>query len=228
MRKGNILVIDDEEDLLELIEYNLAKEGYQVSTVTSGERALDMVRQTPPQLILLDWMLPGLDGLEICKRLKSDRKTQNIPIIMISAKGEDVDLVTGLEIGADDYIPKPFSPRVLLARVKNALRRKNNSSSDEPQILNFPNLEIHCDRYEVMVKGKAIELTPTEFRLLVCLAKKPGWVFSRKHLIKTVHGEDYPVTDRSVDVQIVGLRKKMGAVGDLIETVRGVGYRFRS
>jgi two-component system, OmpR family, alkaline phosphatase synthesis response regulator PhoP len=227
MPKERILVVDDEEDILELVRYNLAKEGYRVSCVTSGEQALKEAKEGAPDLILLDLMLPGLDGLDVCKRLKSDPVTSVIPIIMLTAKGEDADIVTGLELGAEDYVTKPFSPRVLLARLKACFRRKRQEERDETAVLRLGDLTINPSRHEVLVKDKPAALTATEFRILYFLARRLGWVFSRDQIIKAVKGDDYPVTERSVDVQIAGLRKKLGSSGDSVETVRGVGYRLK-
>lgn len=227
MAVEKILVVDDEENLLELIEYNLGKEGYRVSCVASGEEAIREAKQTLPDLVLLDLLLPSVDGLDVCKALKSDPKTQHIPIIMLTAKSEEADVVTGLELGADDYLTKPFSPRVLLARIRAILRRKAKPSDDDPSAIRIHNLVIHPGRHEVLISGKPVELTFTEFRLLHFLARKPGWAFSRSQIVDAVKGEDYPVTERSVDVQVVGLRKKLGPMGSYIETVRGVGYRFK-
>jgi two-component system, OmpR family, alkaline phosphatase synthesis response regulator PhoP len=227
MARGQILVVEDEEDILELIEFNLKKEGYQVATATSGEKAIDLARRNPPQLILLDIMLPGMDGLEVCKLLKHDPATMQVPIVMLTAKGEESDIITGLEIGADDYMTKPFSPRVLVARVRNLLRRKKQEVTDPTATIKRDDLTIHPGRHEVIIKGKQIELTFTEFKVLQVLAARPGWVFTRQQIVDAVRGEDYAVTDRSVDVQIVGLRRKLGNYGTYIETVRGVGYRFR-
>ena len=227
MPKEKILVVDDEEDILELVRYNLAKEGYRVSCVTSGEQALKEAKEGAPDLILLDLMLPGLDGLDVCKRLKSDPVTSVIPIIMLTAKGEDADIVTGLELGAEDYVTKPFSPRVLLARLKACLRRKRQEEADETGILRVGDFTINASRHEVLVKDKPAALTATEFRILYFLARRSGWVFSRDQIIRAVKGDDYPVTERSVDVQIAGLRKKLGSSGDCVETVRGVGYRLK-
>ncbi|SYZ72843.1 DNA-binding response regulator in two-component regulatory system with PhoR (or CreC) [Candidatus Zixiibacteriota bacterium] len=227
MPKDKILIVDDEEDILELIKYNLEKEGYQVISAISGENALTLARSQMPALIILDLMLPGIDGLEVCKILKNENKTQNIPIIMLTAKGEESDVVTGLELGADDYIAKPFSPKVLIARVRNVLRRKKKASVENTAVLKIQDLTIHPGRHEVLVKDHRVDLTPTEFGILHYLARRPGWVFSRYDIVNGVRGEDAVVTDRSVDVQIVGLRKKLGRAGDYIETVRGVGYRFK-
>lgn len=222
-----ILAVDDEEDILELLRYNLSKEGYQVKAVASGEAALVAAREFGPELILLDLMLPGLDGLEVCKRLKAHPQTQSIPIIMLTAKGEDADIVTGLELGADDYVTKPFSPRVLTARLRAILRRKPRPDATELEIVARHTLTIDPPRHQVLDNGQPIELTATEFAILHFLACRPGWVFTRNQIIEGVKGDDYPVTDRSVDVQIVSLRRKLGDAGALIETVRGVGYRFK-
>ncbi len=228
MAKEKILLVEDAEDILELVRYNLAKEGFQVRCAMSGEEALNAVRQTAFDLILLDIMLPGMDGLEICRRLRRDAATAHIPVIMLTAKSEETDIVVGLELGADDYITKPFSPRVLTARIRAALRRAQQTDQDEQaDILSLGGLQIDRSRHEVLVNGEPVRLTATEFSLLNCLAKRPGWVFSRYQIVEAVRGEDYSVTDRAVDVQIVGLRKKLGDLGSYIETVRGVGYRFR-
>ncbi|MBS0209986.1 MAG: response regulator [Planctomycetes bacterium] len=227
MTRERILVVDDEEDLLELVRYNLAKEGYRVNCVASGERALREAQDTLPELILLDVLLPRVDGLEICRALKSDPKTKHIPVIMVTAKSEEADVVTGLELGADDYITKPFSPRVLLARIKSVLRRKAGTVPDSQQPIRAHELVIDPGRHEVTLQGEPLQLTYTEFRLLHFLALKPGWAYTRSQIVDAVRGEDYPVTERAVDVQVTGLRKKLGEYGQYIETVRGVGYRFK-
>ncbi len=225
----NILVVDDEEDLLELVRYTLAKEGHSVTCVDTGEKAVDSVRQSLPDLIVLDLMLPGIDGLEVCRRLKGDLKTREVPIIMLTAKSEERDVITGLDGGADDYVTKPFSPRVLLARVKSLMRRKDAElRTQRDTIIQIRELVIHPGRHEVKLQGESINLTYTEFALLQFLAKRPGWAYSRSQIVDAVKGEDYPVTERSVDVQVAGLRKKLGSFGGNIETVRGVGYRFRA
>ena len=227
MPKERILVVDDEEDILELVRYNLAREGYHIAGALSGEDALKKARSEAFDLIVLDLMLPGIDGLEVTKILKANEKTRHIPIVMLTAKGEEADIVTGLELGADDYITKPFSPRVLIARVRTALRRKTAKADDDTAVVQIHELEIHPGRRSVVAKGKALDLTYTEFQVLYILARRPGWVFTRYQIVDGVRGDDYPVTERSVDVQIVGLRKKLGSYGKYIETVRGVGYRFR-
>lgn len=226
MLREKILIIEDEKDIAELIGFNLQREGFQVITARSGEAGLDLAAGSPPDLILLDLMLPDLDGLEVCRILKKDPGTEKIPIIMVTAKGEEADIVAGLELGADDYIPKPFSPRVLLARVRAVFRRVSSQPPTEDDTLAFDDLTIVPGKHEVLVKGRPVRLTSTEFSLLHYLARRPGWVFTRQQIVDAVHGDDYPVTDRSVDVQIVGLRKKLGSFGTRIETVRGVGYRM--
>ena len=227
MAREHILVVDDEESILELLNYNLSKHGYRVTGVTTGEGALAAANSEVPDLVLLDLMLPGVDGLEVCKALKANPKTAHVPIVMLTARGEEVDIVTGLELGADDYVTKPFSPRVLLARLRTVLRKKSRPLAEEETTIQLQGMLINPGRQEVLVDGSRVELTYTEFRLLHFLARRTGWVFTRKQIIDAVRGDDYPVTDRSVDVQIVGLRKKLGDHGKYIETVRGVGYRFK-
>lgn len=227
MTKEKILVIDDEEDILELIRHNLARDGYQVVCASTGESALNKARSESLDLIVLDLMLPGIDGLEVARNLKNDSKTRQIPIVMLTAKGEEADIVTGLELGADDYITKPFSPRVLIARIRAVIRRNSNQTEDNDTSFQIHDLAIHPGKRIVEANGSPVELTYTEFQVLYFLAKRPGWVFTRSQIVDAVRGTDYPVTDRSVDVQIVGLRKKLGRWGDYIETVRGVGYRFK-
>lgn len=232
MMKPSVLVVEDEEDIRELVSYNLHKEGYQATGVASGEDALLAVESSLPDLILLDIMLPGLDGLKVCRKLKDNPKFASIPIIMLTAKGEEPDIVGGLNMGADDYVAKPFSPKVLLARIQAVLRRAEvdrNLSKEERdgEVVKIRNLVIHPGRHEVFVSDKPVDLTVTEFKLLHFLARRPGWVFTRQQILDGVHGDNYAITDRAVDVQIVGLRRKLGSVGDCIETVRGVGYRFK-
>ena len=226
MPKEKILVVDDEEDILELVRYNLAREGYHVTGTLTGEDALRRVRSDRFDLIVLDLMLPGMDGLAFTRTVKNDAGLRHIPIIMLTAKGEEADIVTGLELGADDYITKPFSPRVMVARVRTILRRQKEEPEDELAIVKIHDLEINPGRRNVQAGGKLIDLTYTEFQVLLLLARRPGWVYTRSHIVNSIRGNDYPVTDRSVDVQIVGLRKKLGTYGKYIETVRGVGYRF--
>lgn len=227
MPKEKILVVEDEDDILDLVGYNLSREGYRVRTAITGEEALKKVREEAPDLIILDLMLPGIDGFDVCKELKSNPHTASIPVVMLTAKTGEADQVSGLELGSDDYIVKPFSPSVLLARIKAVLRRIKQGEQSERRILSFKNFVIDPTRHEVIVKGIPKLLTASEFKILHYLAHRPGWVYSREQIISAVKGEDYPVTDRSVDVQIVGLRKKLGVAGAYIETLRGVGYRFR-
>ena len=227
MPKEKILVVEDEEDILELLTFNLQKEGYQVTGAGAGEDGLRAAGAEQPDLILLDLMLPGVDGLEVCRLLKNNHKTAHIPIVMLTAKSEESDIVTGLELGADDYVTKPFSPRVLIARIRSVLRRRSRQAPDNEDVVKVHEVLIHPGRHEVLVANQPVDLTSTEFRILHFLAGRPGWVFTRDQIIDAVHGDDYPVTDRSIDVQVMWLRKKLGDVGQYIETVRGVGYRFR-
>lgn len=222
-----ILVVDDEPDILELVKYNLAKEGYRVECVQSGEDAISRARSILPDLLVLDLMLPGVDGLEVCKRLKADARTAHISIIMLTAKGEDADVVAGLELGADDYITKPFSTRVLLARVKALLRRQESKQDEDTPALKRGDLIVDTSRHVVTVCGTPIDLTALEMRILEALARRPGLVLTRYQIVKASQGEGVGVTDRSVDVHIVSLRRKLKECGNLIETVRGVGYRFK-
>lgn len=228
MAKVTILVVDDEPDILELITYNLKNEGYGVLPAQSGEQAIQIVRQSHPDLVILDLMLPGIDGLEVTKNLKNDEKTRDIPIVMVTAKGEESDIVTGLELGANDYISKPFSPRVLVARIRAILRRRKTTLSGKSKnIKQEGDMIIDRARHVVTIAGETVELTLSEFELLSFLTDKKGWVFTRSQIVDAIHGENYAVTERSVDVIIVGLRKKLKNYAAVIETVRGVGYRFR-
>jgi two-component system, OmpR family, alkaline phosphatase synthesis response regulator PhoP len=231
MARGTVLVVDDEEDILELVKYNLSKEGFTVVGVLTGEDALAATQTKQPDAVLLDLMLPGVDGLEVCRRMKSDPKMRHIPIIMLTAKGSEADIVTGLELGAADYVTKPFSPRVLTARLKAVLRRDTEAAHDDG-VLRVRELTIHPGRHEVLVGDVPVQLTATEFRILVFLARRPGWVFTRQQIVDAAQGDDVYVadrfvTERSVDVHIVSLRRKLGRCGAYIETVRGVGYRLR-
>ncbi|MGH2571028.1 MAG: response regulator [bacterium] len=228
MAREKILVIEDEPDIGEVIQYNLSREGYWVSVITDGDEAYDRVLREPPDLVLLDLMLPGTDGLEICRRLKGDQVTRAVPIIMVTAKGEESDVVLGLGMGADDYVPKPFSPRELVARVRAVLRRgrvRGDAVNSEPIVRG--DVSIDLARHLVKVGGRATPLTATEFRLLHFLASHPGRTFTRDQLLSRVIGESATVTDRNIDVHVRGVRKKLGDQKDLIETVRGVGYRFK-
>jgi two-component system, OmpR family, alkaline phosphatase synthesis response regulator PhoP len=227
MPRETILVVDDEEDIRELVRYNLEREGYRVICAESGEKALAQTRSQSIDLLVLDLMLPGIDGLEVTRRLKQKQTPLNIPIVMLTAKGEEADIVTGLELGADDYISKPFSPRVLIARIKAVLRRQKTEIDRSDRIIQIHGLTIDPHRRIVEAGGQSMDLTYSEFEILVFLTRRPGWVYTRSQIVDAVRGDNYPVTDRSVDVQIVGLRKKLGAFGQIIETVRGVGYRLK-
>jgi two-component system phosphate regulon response regulator PhoB len=227
MSTEKILIVEDEEDIQELISYNLGREGYDTKVAGSGEEGLRLLKEYRPGLIVLDLMLPGMDGLEFCRFVKRDPRTEGIPVVMVTAKGEESDIVTGLELGADDYVTKPFSPKVLVARVRTVLRRGAEPGLADRDVISAHDIEIHAGRHEVRVGGSPVELTLSEFKILRFLASRPGWVFTRYQIVDAVKGEDYAVTERSVDVQIVGLRKKLGAAGPNIETVRGVGYRFK-
>lgn len=222
-----ILIVEDDEDIVELLEFNLKREGYRVETARNGEEGLNKARKITPDLILLDLMLPHVDGLDVCKILRAKETTRSIPVIMLTAKGEESDVVTGLEVGADDYVAKPFSPKVLIARIRAALRRQNGEEPASANIIRAGEVTIDPGRHEVTIAGRRIELTPTEFSLLACLAKRPGWVYSRDQLVDEVRGTDTIITDRAVDVQVAGLRKKLGEHGHYVETVRGIGYKFR-
>jgi len=228
MAKEKILIVEDEEDIRELVKYNLEREGFtELRAVETGEEAMTAIKTFIPDLILLDLMLPGIDGLTVCRKLKNQEKTENIPIIMLTAKSEESDIVVGLEMGADDYITKPFSHKVLLARVRSVLRRVQTKEKLEPgDVVRRGNLVITPGKREALLDNQPLELTFSEFEILLLLARRPGWVFTRNQIVNEVKGSDYPVTERAIDVQIVGLRKKLGADGKKIETIRGVGYRF--
>ncbi len=227
MSEENILIVEDEKDIQELVRYNLSKEGYRVTSADSGEEGLKAVESQRPDLVVLDLMLPGVDGLEVCRRMKKDPATANIPIIMLTAKGEESDIVAGLEMGADDYVTKPFNLKVFVTRIRAVLRRSKTEPPKEEEVLRFPDLVIHPGRHEVLVNDQPVSLTFTEFGILKYLASRPGWVFTRCQIVEAVRGDGYSVTERSVDFQVVGLRKKLTEAADRIETVRGVGYRFK-
>jgi two-component system phosphate regulon response regulator PhoB len=222
-----ILVVEDEPPLQELLGYNLKKAGYRPVSATSGSEAIDRIASEIPALILLDVMLPDTDGFALCRRLRRQAGTKSIPIIMVTAKGEDADVVRGLEAGADDYITKPFNLPVLLARIHAVLRRRDDEQPNDASPLAIRNVSLHPGRHELRVDDEKVELTSTEFRILHLLMRRPGWVFSRQQIVDGVRGANYAVTERAVDVQVVSLRRKLGSAADAIETVRGVGYRFR-
>lgn len=227
MSGESILVVEDEDDIAELIRYNLEKENFTVCVAPSGEKAVAAARSRKTDLVLLDLMLPGMNGLEVCRTLKGDPATADIPIIMVTARGEETDIVTGLELGAEDYVTKPFGIKVLLARVRAVLRRRAFKPPAVDEAVRLHDVEVHPGRHEVRAGGQEVVLTNTEFRILHFLARRPGWVFTRYQIVDGIRGENYPVTERAVDVQIVALRRKLGGFGGLIETVRGVGYRFK-
>ena len=225
--KKRICIIEDEVDIIHLLKYNLEKEGYEVVSIQSGENAIEFIHVNKPDIILLDIMIPSIDGFEICKELKSKKETKEIPIIMLSAKTEEANIVAGLELGAEDYITKPFSITVLIARLRTVLRRSVKVASHNDTVLAFDNLKIYPDRYEVYVDGNQIPLNHTEFKLLHCLADQPGRVFSRYQIIDFMQGDSEFVTKRLIDVLLVSVRKKLGDASSFIQTVRGVGYKFK-
>jgi len=228
VKQARILVIEDEADILEIVEHNLKREGYRIITAADGREGLEAARRGSPDVVLLDLMLPGMDGIEVCRRLKEDDLTRDIPVIMLTAKGEESDVVLGLGVGADDYVAKPFSPRELVARVKAVLRRgPARRQGDRPERFVHGGLVVDSTRHSVSVDGERREFTATEFRLLDVLGSHPGRVFSRDELLNRVIKGDAIVVDRNIDVHIRSVRKKLGPYRDLIETVRGVGYRFK-
>jgi len=226
MKKAKVLVVDDERDIIELVSYNLEKEGFKVISAMDGEKALELVSSKEPEIIILDLMLPGIDGLDVCRELKRNDKTSSIPIIMLTAKGEESDIVIGLELGADDYITKPFSPRILVARVKAVLRRIETKEEEE-KIIKIEQLIIDLVRHQVTYRGKTLILTSTEFNLIALLAQNRGKVFTRDQILDKAWKEESFVVDRTVDVHVRRLRQKLGQASQFIETVRGVGYRFK-
>lgn len=224
MAKGIIHIIEDERDIAEMIEYNLKEAGYQVIFSSDGEKGINLATREKPDLIILDLMLPIIDGFEVCRVLKQQQSTAHIPIIILSAKSLETDKVVGLELGADDYVTKPFSPRELLARVKAVLRRNTEKPAGE---IKSGQITIDSAKHKVLVKGKEVKLTTTEFRLLQCLARRSGIVFSRNQLLDALGADESMVYDRTIDAHIKSLRRKLGPAKDYVETVRGVGYKFR-
>ncbi|HEX4123591.1 MAG TPA: response regulator transcription factor [Tepidisphaeraceae bacterium] len=227
MSKGTILVIDDEKDLIELVRYNLEKEGYDIIAAGDGPSGMEVIRKHRPDLVVLDLMMPGMDGLAVCQQLRSDARVGRVPIIMLTAKATEADRIVGLELGADDYITKPFSPREVVARVKAVLRRSSSQASI-PEVIRSGELVIDLNGHEVSFRGQRISLTATEFRILEFLAARPGRVFSRDEIIDAALGNDAAVFDRTIDVHMTAIRRKLGPGGERIETVRGFGYKFRS
>ncbi len=233
-QRMQILIVEDELEIAELVRFHVEREGFAGRIVQSGRLALQAVELQRPDLILLDLMLPDLDGLEVCRRLKYKPETRTIPILIVSAKGDEADIVAGIELGADDYVTKPFSPKVLMARIKNILRRQAevpaqvSAATREPQGITLADGALHIDtgRHEVKVSGRPVELTITEFGILKYLAVKPGFVRTRDQIIAAVHGESAVLSSRTVDVHVTALRRKLGELGGMIQTVRGVGYRL--
>lgn len=225
MAKKKIFIIEDEEDIITLLTFHLEKEGYEIQSSITGVNILNKIKQCMPDLILLDLMLPGTDGFEICKQLKQEKQTENIPIIMLTAKNEESTVVAGLELGAEDYITKPFSMPILIARVRKAFRKLKETSNVDS--IKIDDLIINLQTHDVYINKKKIELNTTEFKLLSVLAKKPLWVYTRIQLIDLIRGDDYIVTGRVIDVILVSIRKKLGEYAKCIETIRGVGYRFK-
>lgn len=230
--KKSVLIVEDDEDIQQMVTYNLVRSGFQVECASSGEEAVDVVKRNKPDIILLDIMLPGIDGLQVCRILRADSQTSAIPVIMMTARGQETDVVAGLDLGADDYVSKPFSPKVLVSRVKAVLRRQvqdeeKKDMAQRDDVIHIHDLEIDPGRHEVCLQGIPIQLTPSEFGILFMLAQKPGWVFTRQQILASVRGDDYFLTPRAMDVQVFGLRKKLGGAGKYIETVRGIGYRLR-
>ncbi|MEB2308675.1 MAG: response regulator transcription factor [Candidatus Brocadiaceae bacterium] len=226
MAKEKILVVDDEQDLVKLIRYHLEKDGYRVLSAHNGEDALFLSRKERPELLILDLMLPGMDGLEVCKKLKADRDLTNTAIVMLTAKGEEADITTGLKLGADDYITKPFSPKELVARAQAVLRRTKNALAIQ-EYIKIDDLTIDLDKHEVIIKNEPVQLTLAEFKILYHLARKPGRVFTRDQLLDAVSGPETAVTDRTIDVHVASLRKKLKTFANRIATIRGIGYKFK-
>lgn len=228
-----ILIVEDEPEIGELIRFHTERDGYSSGVIASGQRALDAIRRTPPDLVILDLMLPDLDGLEICRRIRWDEDTRHVPILIVSAKGEESDIVAGLELGADDYVTKPFSPRVLMARVRNLFRRLEatrasglDAAQGQRVSVAGGRLVIDRDRHTILVEGEEVMFTRSEFEILNCLVSKPGFVRTRDQIISAVHGDDMVLSSRTVDVHLASIRRKLGDLASLIHTVRGVGYRL--
>ena len=224
---ASALIVEDENEIADLVKFHLERDGMQVSVARNGRKAIEMVQGAGFDLIVLDLMLPDLDGLEICRRLKGQDRTRDIPVVMLTARGEESDIVAGLEMGADDYVTKPFSPRVLMARLRNALRKTGATEPTERIGLVNGRLLIDRERHVVTVDGQTIELTVTEFGILHFLALRPGFVRTRDQIISAVHGRNTVLSSRTVDVHVTAVRRKLGALGECVQTVRGVGYRFR-
>jgi len=228
--RTSVLIVEDEAAIAELIRFNLEREGMAARVVRSGRQALDVIKREPPDFIILDLMLPEMSGMEVCRKLKQQESTRQIPVVMVTAKGEEADIVAGIELGADDYVTKPFSPRVLMARVRNVLRRRaaepEGEMTPDKLVVAGGDLVIDPARHVVSCRGQPLDLTLTEFSLLQYLAQRPGFVRTRDQIIAAVHGRNTILSSRTVDVHVTALRRKLGTLADCIETVRGVGYRF--
>jgi two-component system phosphate regulon response regulator PhoB len=227
MREEKILVVEDDGDIQEILTHWFAREGFQIRCAATGEEALDLVAKDCPDLIVLDLMLPGMDGIQFARTLRKDPKANAVPIVMLTARSEESDILLGFEAGADDYVTKPFSPRVLTARVQAVLRSLREEPHDDGKPIQIHDLTIHPGFRQAYIGGVPLDLSFTEFEILHLLAAKPGWVFTRSQIIDSVRGDGYSVSDRSVDAQIFALRKKLKDYRDYLETVRGVGYRFK-
>jgi two-component system phosphate regulon response regulator PhoB len=228
MGAERILIIEDDPEIQEMLKYSFSREGWKLTQATTGEQGLEHLRKEGADCVILDIMLPGMDGLKTLEKIKAEPGFTVLPVIMCTARGEEADIVAGLELGADDYVVKPYSPRVLAARIRAALRRKEASQSPHQTSFKFGNLSLDVEKHSCTLGGTPVDLFATEFAILAQFMSSPDIVFSRQKLINAIRGPDYPVTDRSVDVQILGLRKKLKEAGDMIETIRGVGYRFKT
>ncbi len=228
-----ILVIEDDPEIQEMLKFAFAREGWKLTQALTGEEGLKVIREKGADCVILDIMLPGMDGFKTIKKIRAEKNLQTLPVIMCTARGEEADIVAGLELGADDYVVKPYSPRVLAARIRAALRRKDAASADAEAskcktFFQHGSLKIDIERHAAFLEDTPLDLFPTEFAILAHFLSNPDIVFSRQKLITAIRGHDYPVTDRSIDVQIMGLRKKLGTSGDMIETIRGIGYRLKT
>lgn len=222
-----VCIVEDEFDIAELVKVNFELEGARVHHFETGEKFLQWMEQQVPDLLILDLMLPGMSGQEVCRQVREKKSSGDLPIVILSAKGTDEDIVSGIEQGADDYVTKPFSPRVLVAKATAVLKRCSTKEVESKEVIEKFEIKLHTGHHQVFVNDEKVELRKIEFKILQCLISRPGWVFTRSQIVDSIHGKDYAVTDRSVDFQIVGLRKKLGTAGSYIETVRGIGYRFK-
>lgn len=232
MQRKHVLVVEDEEDILQLVSYNLTRAGFQVSCAQSGEEALEKLGAGRPDLMVLDLMLPGISGLEVCQAVRKLDACRDLPVVMLTARGEESDIVAGLDLGADDYVTKPFSPKVLISRINAILRRREQNGAEggpeQEAPVRLGELEVDPIRFEVRVEGVVVPLTLTEFNILKLLARRAGWVFTRQQIIDAIRGYDYSISLRAVDVHVFSLRKKLGRSGPRLESVRGIGYRVKA